>query len=293
MQRKKFLQTLAALPLMTIDSLSSLENFASNQASGQTMPTIFIGHGSPMNAIEENEFVTGFKNSVKNIPTPKAIICISAHWFTKGTKITAMEMPPTIHDFYGFPQALFNVQYPAKGDPKLARETQKLLEPTLVELDEKWGLDHGAWSVLKHLYPKADVPVIQLSIAFSKDPMWHYNFAKQLKSLRNKGILILGSGNIIHNLGLADFAKINQIGFGFDWAHEAHHSLNSYILKEDIKALANYQLGSQALKLAVPTPEHYLPLLYILALKNDKEELSFFNDKLLAGSLSMTSFKIS
>jgi 4,5-DOPA dioxygenase extradiol len=156
MQRKQFLQSLAALPFMTIDSLNSLENFASQQTSGQTMPTLFIGHGSPMNAIEENEFVKGFRDSVKNIPTPTAIICISAHWYTKGTKVTAMPMPPTIHDFYGFPQALFNVQYPAKGNPALAAETQKLLSPTLVELDEKWGLDHGAWSVLKHLYPKAD-----------------------------------------------------------------------------------------------------------------------------------------
>jgi 4,5-DOPA dioxygenase extradiol len=257
------------------------------------MPALFIGHGSPMNAIEENEFVRGFRDSVQTIPKPTAILCISAHWYIKGTKVTAMPMPPTIHDFYGFPQALFNVQYPAKGDPLLAQETQKLLSPTLVELDEKWGLDHGAWSVLKHLYPKADVPVIQLSIDFSKTPLWHYELAKQLKSLRNKGVLIVGSGNIIHNLGLVDFAKINQVGFGFDWAHEAHQTFNDYILKENINALANYQQGSNALKLAVPTPDHYLPLLYILGLKEKNENIQLFNDKLLAGSLSMTSFIIS
>lgn len=293
MHRKQFLQSLAALPFMTIDSLHSLENFASQQTSGQTMPTLFIGHGSPMNAIEENEFVKGFRDSVKNIPTPTAIICISAHWYTKGTKVTAMAMPPTIHDFYGFPQALFNVQYPAKGHPALAAETQKLLSPTLVELDEKWGLDHGAWSVLKHLYPKADVPVIQLSIDFSKPPKWHFELAKQLKSLRNKGILIVGSGNIIHNLGLVDFAKINEIGYGYDWAHEAHQTFNKHILKEEIDALANYQTGKKSLNLAVPTPDHYLPLLYILGLKEKKESIQLFNDKLLAGSLSMTSLKIS
>ena len=174
------------------------------------MPVLFLGHGSPMNAIEENEFVRGFRDIAKTIPTPNAILCVSAHWFTKGTKVTAMEMPRTIHDFGGFPQALFDVQYPAKGSPSLAKETQALLAPTVVELDDKWGLDHGAWSVIKHLYPEANIPIIQMSIDYTQPAQYHYELAQQLASLRKKGILIIGSGNIVHNLRMVDFASIHK-----------------------------------------------------------------------------------
>ena len=274
-------------------NLNDLNSFSQNLSYSEKMPILFLGHGSPMNAIEENEFVIGFREISKTLPLPKAIICISAHWFTKGTKVTAMEMPRTIHDFYGFPEELYKVQYPAKGNPELADQTKILLEPTPVELDEKWGLDHGAWSVIKHLYPKANIPVIQLSIDNTKNATYHFQLAKQLNSLREKGILIVGSGNIIHNLRLVDFANMNKDNYGYDWAVEAREKLNNYILDENFNPLLNYENLGQAFRLAVPTPEHYLPLIYILGMKQEKEKIQLFNDKLLAGSLSMTSLKIS
>jgi 4,5-DOPA dioxygenase extradiol len=246
-----------------------------------------------MNAIEENQFVNGFRNIAKTLSNPKAIICISAHWFTNGTKVTAMEMPKTIHDFGGFPQALFNVQYPAKGSPTLAKETKELLFPTEVALDNTWGLDHGAWSVLKHLYPNANIPVIQLSIDYTKPPQYHYELAKKLAVLRNKGILIVGSGNIIHNLRLVDFANLNKENYGYDWAIEAREVINNYLINCDYKPLIQYDKQSKAVQLAIPTPEHFLPLIYTLGLHQKNETLHLFNDKLLGGSLSMTSLKIS
>ncbi len=245
-----------------------------------------------MNAIEENEFVTGFRNLAKTLPQPNAILCISAHWFTSGTKVTAMEMPRTIHDFGGFPQALFEVQYPAKGNPELAVETKKLLLPVDVELDEHWGLDHGTWSVVKHLYPEANVPVIQLSIDYTKSPQYHFELAKKLGDLRRKGILIIGSGNIVHNLRLVDFPNFDKDNYGFDWAIEARETINNYLLDGNFQPLIDYEKQSKALQIAIPTPDHYLPLIYTLGLKDKTEELSLFNDKLVAGSLSMTSVKI-
>ncbi len=274
----------------------TLNDFTNNMEglpSTEKMPVLFLGHGSPMNAIEENQFVTGFRNIAKSLPTPNAILCISAHWYTKGTKVTAMQMPKTIHDFGGFPQALFDVQYPAKGSPALAEETKSILKPTHVELDDTWGLDHGAWSVIKHLYPKANIPVIQLSIDYTKQPQFHFDLAKQLSALRQKGILIIGSGNIVHNLGLVDFPNFNKDNYGFDWAIEARAFVNKHLLDGDYAPLIHYTKQSQAIQLAIPTPEHYLPLLYTLGLQQKGESISLFNDKLLAGSLSMTSLKIS
>ena len=276
-----------------MQNLNNLKQFSESLSNTERMPLLFLGHGSPMNAIEENEFVDGFRNTAKTLPKPTAIICISAHWFTNGTKVTAMEMPQTIHDFGGFPQALFDVQYPAKGNPELAEVTQSLLHPTLVELDEKWGLDHGAWSVLRHLYPNADIPVIELSIDYTKPPQYHFELAQKLSKLRDKGILIIGSGNIVHNLGLVDFHNFHKDDYGFDWAIEARSKFNSYLLDGDFQSLIDYHKESSAIQLAIPTPEHYLPLIYTLGLKQKNEELSLFNDKLLAGSLSMTSVKIS
>ncbi len=275
-----------------MQNLNNLQQFSENLSNTERMPLLFLGHGSPMNAIEENEFVAGFRNIAKTLPTPTAIICISAHWFTNGTKVTAMEMPQTIHDFGGFPKALYEVQYPANGNPELAEATKLLLEPTLVELDEKWGLDHGAWSVLKHLYPKADIPVIQLSIDYTKPAQYHFDLAQKLSKLRDKGILIIGSGNIVHNLGLVDFHNFHKDDYGFDWAIEARSTFNHYLLNGDFQSLINYQKESSAIQLAIPTPDHYLPLIYTLGLKQKNEELSLFNDKLLAGSLSMTSVRI-
>ena len=219
-------------------------------------------------------------------------MCISAHWETKGTYVTAMETPPTIHDFGGFPDELYNVQYPAHGSPKLAKETKKLISKTEIGLDEKWGLDHGCWSVIRRLYPDADVPVIQISLDYYKTPQYHYELSKELVSLRKKGILIVGSGNMVHNLRMLAWNRLNDAGYGYDWAIEANEKMKKYILDGDHKQLINYQSQGKEFQLAIPTPDHYLPLLYALALKGKNEELFLFNDKAIAGSLTMTSIKI-
>jgi 4,5-DOPA dioxygenase extradiol len=293
MERKSFLKTFGLLPLLySMKSLNELYNESQLLSNTQRMPVLFLGHGSPMNAIEENQFVAGFRNVAKSLPTPNAILCISAHYYTKGTKVTAMEMPKTIHDFGGFPKALYDVQYPAKGNPALAKQAKELLLPAIVELDEKWGLDHGAWTVIKHLYPNANIPVIQLSIDYTKPAQYHYELAQKLNSLRNKGILIIGSGNMIHNLSLADFPNINKENYGYDWALEARETINSHLLNGNYKPLIGYEKQTKALRLAIPTPDHFLPLIYTLGLQQKNENLTLFNDKLVAGSLSMTSLKI-
>ncbi|MCX7735163.1 MAG: 4,5-DOPA dioxygenase extradiol [Candidatus Kapabacteria bacterium] len=275
-----------------MNTLSDIYINSKSLSNTERMPVLFLGHGSPMNAIEENQFVQGFRNIAKTLPKPNTILCISAHWLTKGTKVTAMEMPRTIHDFSGFPKALYEVQYPAKGNPKLAKEIKEILNPVLVELDEKWGLDHGAWSVIKHLYPEADVPVIQMSIDYSKSTQYHYELAKSLFLLRSKGVLIIGSGNIIHNLSLVDFDNFNLDNYGYDWAIEAREILNNYLLNGNYQELIKYETLSKAVRLAIPTPDHYIPLIYCLGLIQPNENLTLFNDKLVAGSLSMTSVKI-
>jgi 4,5-DOPA dioxygenase extradiol len=293
MDRKAFLKFLGLTPfLYGMTNLNELYNQSQSLSNTERMPVLFLGHGSPMNAIEENQFVKGFRNIAKTLPTPNAIICISAHWYTNGTKVTAMEMPKTIHDFGGFPKELFDVQYTAKGSPSLANETKQLLLPNVIELDEKWGLDHGAWSVIKHLYPYANIPVIELSIDYTKPGQYHYELAQKLQSLRNKGILIIGSGNIIHNLRMIDFANGDKDDYGYDWAIESRETINKYLLNGDFQPLINFEKLGRAFQLAIPTPEHYLPLIYSLGLKQKDETISLFNDKLLAGSLSMTSLKI-
>lgn len=274
---------------MNLNDLQNLSNLFSNT---EKMPILFLGHGSPMNAVEENQFVQGFRKAASEIPKPNAILCISAHWLTNGTKVTAMSMPRTIHDFGGFPQVLFDVQYPAPGSPELAREAAELLKPILVEEDHSWGLDHGAWSVIKHMYPEADIPVIQMSIDYSKPPQYHFDLAQKLNKLREKGILIIGSGNIIHNLRLIDWRNINTVGAGWDWAIEAREKTNNWLLDGNFKNIIDYQNQGISLQYSVPTPDHYLPLIYILGLKTSSEELSLFNDELIGGSLSMTSVRI-
>uniref|UniRef100_UPI003217AFE4 4,5-DOPA-extradiol-dioxygenase n=1 Tax=uncultured Draconibacterium sp. TaxID=1573823 RepID=UPI003217AFE4 len=255
------------------------------------MPVLFLGHGSPTNAIDENEFVQGFRKVSAEMEVPKAILVVSAHWETAGTKVTAMKHPPTIHDFGGFPKALYEIQYPAPGSPELAKETQNLINTTRVHLDDKWGLDHGAWTVIRHMYPKADVPVIQLSIDYRKTPAEHYVMAKELSKLREKGVLIIGSGNLIHNLQLADWRRLNEY-FAFDWALEANSKINEFILSGDHKSLINYSKQGKEFQLSIPTPEHYLPLLYTLALQESKDSISLFNNQPVGGSLSMTSVRI-
>ncbi len=290
MKRKDFLKAAAILPLTGIAlKLHDLHKMTEPLESGEKMPVLFVGHGNPMNAIEENEFVAGFRKIGKELPKPKAILCISAHWETKGTFVTAMEKPRTIHDFGGFPQALFDVQYPAPGSPQLASETKATVQKTEVGLDKDWGLDHGCWTVVKHFYPKAEVPVIQMSLDFSKPPRYHYELAKELAALRRKGVLILGSGNMVHNLGRVNWQSPQA---GYDWAVEADQKFKQLINSGDHLALANYESLGQAVKLSVPTPEHYLPLLYTLALQEKNETVSYFNDKTIMGSISMTSLKI-
>lgn len=271
--------------------LNALTKLADSFGLSQKMPVLFLGHGSPMNAIEENQFVTEFRKLGTELQVPKAILCISAHWETKGTFVTAMPHPRTIHDFGGFPQALHDVQYPAPGSPELALETQRIITNTEVVLDDQWGLDHGSWSVIKHLYPNADIPVVQMSIDYTKPAQYHYDLAKQLASLRNKGILIVGSGNMVHNLRMVAWDKLAS-PYAYDWAEEASEKMKSSILNDDHQSLIDYRKGGRAFELAIPTPDHYLPLIYTIALKEEKDKVTLFNDEPLGGSLTMTSVKL-
>ena len=296
MDRKDFLKTLALLPLAgTVMNLHSIEKLADSFSLTDKMPVLFVGHGSPTNAIEDNEFTERWKKMSAEIPQPKAVVIISAHWLTKGTYVTAMEHPKTIHDFGGFSQELFDVQYPAPGSPELAKETASIIHSTNVEMDHDWGLDHGAWSVVKQMYPKANIPMLQLSIDYNKPAQYHYDLAKQLSSLRDKGVLILGSGNMVHNLRMisvpgGDFSQINK-EYGFDWTLEMNTIFKDKILNGDHKALIEYEKLSKSATLAIPTPDHYYPLIYTLALQEKNEKPTFFNDKAIGGSLTMTSVK--
>ena len=272
-------------------NLTALKNLTSNlSVQDELMPVLFIGHGSPMNGIEDNEFSQKWADMGHTMPIPKAVIVVSAHWFTRGTAVTAMNFPKTIHDFGGFPQALFEVTYPAPGNPLLAAETAKLITSTEVVLDHDWGLDHGAWTILQHMFPKADIPVLQLSIDYTKDPRAHYEMAAELYQLRKKGVLIMGSGNMVHNLRMMNWEMIN--GGGYDWALEINEQFKSLIMNKEHQPLKTYQNLGKAAMMAIPTPEHYLPLMYTLGLQNDQEEVSIFNDKAVGGSLTMTSVRI-
>lgn len=290
MNRSEFLKSLLGGAL-TISTLAAFKNFTGNLSEMDfIMPVLFVGHGSPMNAIEDNEFSRRWRKMGEELPVPKAVLVISAHWLTKGTRITAMHNPRTIHDFGGFPKALFDVQYPSPGDEKLAKETAELFKTTSVELDHDWGLDHGAWSVVRQMYPKANIPVLQLSIDYHNPSQYHYDLAKELSALRKKGVLILASGNMIHNLGMVDFSMIN--GGGYEWAYEMNTIFKDKIENRDHRSLIQYEkLGRSAL-LAVPSPDHYYPLLYALGLQGKNENTTFFNDKVVGGSLNMTSVKI-
>lgn len=295
MNRKQFIFTLFGGAMAA--TLGGLKHFTDSiPVQGKKMPVLFIGHGSPMNAIEDNEFNQRWRQMAKNIPHPTAVLIVSAHWLTRGTRVTAMSLPKTIHDFGGFPQALFDVQYPAPGKPDLAKETASLITSTEVTLDHDWGLDHGAWSVAKQMFPEADIPILQLSIDYHKPPQFHYNLAKELAALRKKGILIIGSGNMVHNLGMmripgGSMMNINT-EYGFDWAHEINDLLKKKIASKEHKNVIDYLNLHPQMKLAVPTPDHYYPLLYSLGLQDDKDEAMIFNDKAIAGSLTMTSVQL-
>jgi 4,5-DOPA dioxygenase extradiol len=247
------------------------------------MPVVFFGHGSPMNTLDRNPYTEAWRKLGAAMPAPKAIVCVSAHWYTEGTAVTAMSRPRTIHDFYGFPQALFDVRYPAPGAPELAARVRSLLAPLEVALDESWGLDHGTWSVLKHAYPNADVPVIQLSIDGTQPPQFHYDAGRRLAALRDEGVLVVGSGNVVHNLRLMK----RDGGEAFDWAVRFNERVRAALASRDHRTLIDFGgLGEDA-RLSVPTPEHYLPLLYIAALQRDDEVMSFPVDGYDLGSVSM------
>jgi len=270
--------------------LHSFYNFFKDlKYDGNFMPVLFIGHGSPMNGIQSNQFSHSWTELGNSIPTPKAVLVISAHWLTRGTYVTAMEAPKTIHDFGGFPQALFDVQYPAPGSPEIALQTQKLITNTPVGLDHEWGLDHGTWTVVRHMYPKANIPVLQLSIDFNKPAEYHYNLALQLAELRKKGVLIIGSGNMVHNLREIAWDKMD-LNYGYDWAIEMNTIFKDKIADADHKALINYEKLSKAALWAIPTPDHYFPMIYALGLRNANDQVTFFNDAFVGGSLTMTSF---
>lgn len=251
-------------------------------------PALFIGHGSPMNALEQNAQVQQWQSVVKGLP-PKAILMVSAHWYTKGTAVTAMAAPKTIHDFYGFPQDLHQVQYPAPGSPQLAAEIKTLLNPHQVELDLTWGLDHGAWSVLIHMFPKADIPVVQLSLDQHLSPAEHLQLAKKLAPLRQQGVMILGSGNVVHNLRMLDWQSTQPPL----WAEQFNHQIKELLLSKKVEEIARYQSLGEAARLAVPHPDHFLPLLYVLGSMLDGDDISLFNNDILYGALSMLSVKLS
>ena len=251
------------------------------------MPALFIGHGSPMNAIEDNEFSHLWQEAARQIPKPKAILCISAHWETQGTQVTAMEAPRTIHDFYGFPRPLFEKQYPAPGSPALAARIVELVGESKVLPDHSWGLDHGTWSVLCRMYPEALVPVVQLSLDRTQEAAGHYSLGQQLKQLRSEGVLIVGSGNIVHNLRMMAWEDT-----AYDWAVEYDAKVAGWILQHDHDPIIHYEKHGRSAMLSVNSAEHYLPLLYVLGVGGMDEPISFFADKLWGGSLSMRCVRI-
>jgi 4,5-DOPA dioxygenase extradiol len=251
------------------------------------MPALFLGHGSPMNAIEDNEFSRGWQAMAADLPKPQAILCISAHWETSGVYVTAAKQPKTIHDFGGFPKALFDVEYNAPGSPELARKITGLVKSAKVNLDATRGLDHGVWSVLLPMYPNADIPVVQLSLDKNHPHEFHYQLAKELAPLRDEGVLIIGSGDIVHNLRLFNFNAASS----YDWASRFNDMVKAHIISGKHAPLIDYKSFGQDAEFSVPTPEHYLPLLYIIALQEKDEKVSFFNDWVI-GSISMTSVLI-
>jgi 4,5-DOPA dioxygenase extradiol len=254
------------------------------------LPVLFIGHGSPMNAIETNDFTQTLVQLGEKLPKPNAILCISAHWTTKGTYVNVSPNPKMIYDMYGFPKELYEVDYPAKGAPAIAKEIPDLILNSKIKTDTEWGFDHGTWSILKHLYPKVDVPVFQMSIDYNKPMQFHYDLAKQLNSLRKKRVLIIGSGNLTHNLRIVDFPNINATPR--DWALEFDSKIKQYIDNRNHQAIIHYEKIGASAKLAVPEPSHFFPLIYALALQDNNEEISYFYEKIHYGTLSMRGVKI-
>lgn len=254
------------------------------------LPAIFFGHGNPMNALQHNRYTEGWRQLGMQIPRPAAILSISAHWFVPGTGVTVSTAPRTIHDFGGFPRELFHVQYPAAGDPELARRVQKMLAPAPVQLDDAWGLDHGTWSVLRHVYPMADIPVVQLSIDESKPARFHFEIGKRLAPLREEGVLIVGSGNLVHNLHT--YAWGRHMADPYDWAIRFETEAKQMMQAGEHQALVEYEMLGPEAKLSIPTPDHYLPLLYVLGTSQARESVSFPVEGVDGGSISMLTARI-
>lgn len=275
-------------------NITNLKNLEVNLEETQPYPILFLGHGSPMNAIENNQFSNSWAKLKSELPTPNAIICISAHWETHGTLITSNIKPRTIHDFYGFPKELNEYEYNVYGKPGLASSISKLERGSLIQESQDWGLDHGSWGLLCNIYPDRDIPVLQISLNINQSPQYHYELGQQLSWLRSKGILIIGSGNIIHNLRLLKVKgyDFNQ-EYGYDWAYEINDILKKVILNGNYDKLISYKTLHPKIELAMPTLEHYLPLLYILGMQSKNDHIKIFNDNIIAGSLSMTSIILS
>ncbi len=293
MHRRTLLKAggLAAIAQISgMSTLSALEALGSGLAPTQRMPVMFIGHGSPMNAIEDNAYSQSWKALGKKLQYPQAILSISAHWLTKGTKVTGMGKPKTIHDFGGFPKQLFDAEYPAPGSPEFAQLTKDLVTYSHIQTDDSWGLDHGTWSVLLPMYPVANIPVYQLSLDYDQPPTYHYEIGKQLSKLRDKGVLIIGSGNLVHNLREIDWSGGNKV---YDWAREFDSKFTEWIDKGDHASIMNYQkiLGKTA-TMAHPSYDHLLPLFYILGLQQKNEKVSYFNEQFDMASISMKSMII-
>lgn len=256
-----------------------------------SMPTIFFGHGNPMNALARNQYTEAWATIGAQLLRPKAILCVSAHWYIQDAAVTVSTAPKTIHDFGGFPRELYEVQYPAPGDPDLAAQVQKLLAPIPVRLDDRWGLDHGTWSVLRHVYPRADVPVVQLSIDDSQPASFHYEIGERIARLRQEGILIIGSGNLVHNLRA--YAWGRRTVEPYEWAIAFEGRVRELLLAGETSPLIDYEnkLGSEA-RLAVPTPDHYLPLLYVLGTRTPSEPVTFPVEGVDGGSISMLAVQV-
>jgi 4,5-DOPA dioxygenase extradiol len=251
------------------------------------MPVLFIGHGNPMNAIEVNDFSNAWIEAGKQLPQPRAIICVSAHWVTRGTMVTAMDKPRMIYDMYGFPPELYEVRYDAPGAPDLAEQVRRIIKTTEVKDDLEWGLDHGTWSVMNRLFPKANIPIIQMSLDATIEPQKHYEIAGQLKELREEGVLIVGSGNIVHNLRMA-----RMDDSAYDWAVDFDRRVANWIEQNDHDPIIHFEKGDQTAALAINSAEHYLPLLYSLALRDASDKVSFIADKVMGGAISMRSVRI-
>ena len=260
----------------------------------EPLPVFFLGHGSPMNAISDNVFSKNWHRLGEQLnPRPAAILCISAHWLTQGiTAVSAADEPQTIHDFGGFPQALFDVQYPVKGSRALVDAVKRSVNMVTIAEDADRGIDHGAWSVLVHVFPQADIPVVQLSIDYSQPAAFHYALGQQLRALRRLGILIVASGNLVHNLMRVAWDKLNEPVFGYDWALEADAKMKNFLLEKRHQQLIDWDKQGEAFRLSIPTPDHYYPMLYALGIQEEHDDLTLFNEAAVGGSLTMTSFRL-